>query len=464
MSSPTSSPRGLVVAALRGSSAKTMISLSLVTALRRRGLVLGACKKGPDFIDPGWLTAAGGRPCRNLDVFLMGETVVRETLVEASRDLDFMLVEGNRGLFDGLDGRGSYSTAALAKLLGLPVLLVLDCTKCTGTIAALVRGCRAHDPELQLAGVILNKVAGKRHEAVLREALGFIEAIPVLGVLPVLDQALVGERYLGLHPAAEREDAAMFLDRLAEVGERYFELETMLSVASPINLPPQLGSETFRSSADPVRIGVVRDRAFHFYYPENLEQLEAGGAELIFLDALTDKRLPELDTLYLGGGFPEVHAERLAANRDFLVEVREAAEAGLPIYAECGGAIFLGRSVLVEGRRHELCSVLDLDFQVFEKPRGHGYVEAVVDAPNPFFPMGMSLRGHEFHYSAAANIVHPTAYRLDRGQGFGARRDAVVRYQVLASYTHLHARATQDWAACLLERARNHRVERDGSS
>jgi cobyrinic acid a,c-diamide synthase len=454
----------LVVAGLTGDSGKTLVTLGMMRAFKSRGLAVSPFKKGPDYIDAAWLGSAAGAPGRNLDTYLMTREAIGQGL-SLGLPADLLLLEGNRGLYDGLDACGSHSTAELAKLLSAPVVLVLDVTKMTRTAAAVVLGCSSLDPDLNLAGVVLNRVGTQRQERVIREAIANISGPPVLGAIPRLAGDPLPDRHLGLVTAVEHPQREEAIEQAAEAVRQYTDLEALLETArsaAEVKLPESRPD----GSGSPVRIGVFRDKALSFYYPENLEALENAGASLVFLSPLYDRALPELDALYFGGGFPEVHVERLAKNRAMREAVRNAAAAGMPVYAECGGLMFLARELIVNGVTHPMAGVLDLIVEHRARPQGHGYVEAEVDRPNPFFPRGTRLRGHEFHYSRVVpgGDSTSTALELQRGKGLGGGRDGVSRGRVWASYLHLHALGTPDWAVALTDLARTYRDERSGET
>jgi cobyrinic acid a,c-diamide synthase len=457
----------LLLAALRGGAGKTTLTLGLLAAWRGRGRVVVPFKKGPDYIDPAWHALAAGVPSHNLDPFLMEGGQIVGLVARHAQTADGLLIEGNRGLYDGLDADGTYSTAELAKLLAVPVVLVVDCTMTTRTAAALVLGCQHFDPEVPLRGVILNQVARPRHEAILRSTIERYCGIKVLGALPRLKCAVFPERHMGLVPPQEHAAAVRAVTTARDLGEKYLDLNGLWEVACqapPLPLPPpaRIGPER---RGEPVTVGVIRDSAFQFYYTANLEALEAAGARLAVISALDDAGLPpELDALYIGGGFPETHAQALSANVNFRQAVRRAAEAGLPMYAECGGLMYLGAAIRsLEGERFPMAGVFAFDFVMDRKPQGHGYTVLEVEAENPFFPQGCRLKGHEFHYSR----IHPEpggdqpmAFRVIRGAGIGGHRDGLIYRNVLATYTHLHAQGAPQWAPALVARAREHRNRR----
>ncbi len=448
----------LLVAGLSGGSGKTIVAMGLLLLLRRAGAEVRAFKKGPDYIDPAWLEWASGHPARNLDVFLMGAKRARGLFLRHAISGGVNLIEGNRGLFDGVDARGTYSSAALAETLGAPVVLVLDATKMTRTAAALVLGCQKLDPQVSIQGVVLNNVNGERHERILREAIESVCSIPVIGALPRMAQNPLPERHLGLIPPEEHDEMGCVEQRLLAWMDGRLDLDALLSLArgAPSLEPPE-EKPTALPNARGLKIGYVRDSAFSFYYPENLEEMERAGAELVQISALRATALPtDLDALYIGGGFPETHAQALSANTSFLAWLRQACADGLPVYAECGGLMLLARSLYWEGIRYPMAGVFPVDVEAFVKPQGHGYIELFVDAPNPFFPRGTVLRGHEFHYSRIVSSVETisSACNVVRGEGCFRGRDGIVTHNVMAGYTHLHAAATPEWAIGMLAAAR----------
>jgi cobyrinic acid a,c-diamide synthase len=447
----------IVVAGLSGDSGKTLLALGLVRAFTRRGLAVTPFKKGPDYIDAAWLGAGASRPGRNLDTFLMDDAALGSALSTAEGS-DVIVVEGNRGLFDGVDAMGTHSTAELAKRIGAPLLLLVDVSRMTRTAAALVAGCRAFDPELPLSGVVLNRVATARQEKLVRETIESRCGVPVVGALPVLPEEIrIPRRHLGLVTAAEHAAAEDVIERAAEAAAANVDLDRVLGFAG------SAPEKHFADGARPVRgaharIAVIRDEAFSFYYPENLEALEACGAELVFVSALADETVGDVDGVYVGGGFPEVYASRLAAAGSFLASLREAAGRHVPIYAECGGLMLLARSLAVDGAAHEMAGILDLDVVQERRPQGHGYAVARIDRPNAFFPEGARVAGHEFHYSrvAGGGDAGKTAMALERGNGVSRGRDGVSSGNVFATYLHVHAGGSPAWAEGLAAAARRH--------
>ncbi len=486
MSFTSNSPR-LVIAGTAGDSGKSIVSLALLRAWRAAQVEVRAFKKGPDYIDAAWLSFVSGAPARNLDSWLMGfDGVVESFAVHASRE-GINLIEGNRGLFDGSDAAGTHSTAELAKALQAPVLLVLNVTKMTRTAAAVVMGCQHLDPDLRIAGVVLNFVASQRHEKVVREAIeqacaeppsravvarDGVTGVPVLGAIPRQRSEALPQRHLGLVTPEDHPAVAQLLAALDEIAS-YLDLARIREIAAgapAITVPAGMAASAAesaqpapmqRSPGAQVRIAVLRDAAFSFYYEDNLEALQQAGAELVFVSALNEPALPDdVDAVYIGGGFPEVHAARLEANAGFRESLTKAAGRGLPVYAECGGLMLLSRAIRWDGKCYAMAGVLPFEVEVGSAPQGHGYVELTVDAANPFYPVGTVLRGHEFHYSrvsvpadtvlAGEAEALKTACQVRRGTGALGKRDGVIVKNVWASYTHLHARATPEWAAAVV--------------
>ncbi|MCP4572632.1 MAG: cobyrinate a,c-diamide synthase [bacterium] len=447
----------LVIAGLAGDSGKSLVSLGLIGALRNRGLTIAPFKKGPDFIDAAWLGAAALAPCRNLDTFMMPQDAILASLAEGSREAALAVVEGNRGLYDGMDAGGSHSTAQLAKLIGAPVVLVVDVTKSTRTVAAQVLGCRVMDPEVDIAGVILNRVGTLRQEKVIREAIAGATDVPVLGAIPRLRDQHLPSRHLGLVTAMEHPETRETLARVAALVAEHVDVPALRAVAGKAGELPQPAAtpEASPVACPGVRIGMLQDRAFSFYYPENLRALEDRGAEIVEISPLDHDELPDLDGLYAGGGFPEEHAEALAANRPLREALRRVIDDGLPVWAECGGLMYLSRALVKDGQSHEMVGALPVVVEHTPRPQGHGYVEASADHANPFLAEGTELCGHEFHYSRLAPESEqvPTVFGLSRGIGVGGGRDGLRIANTVATYTHLHALATPAWADGLVRAA-----------
>jgi cobyrinic acid a,c-diamide synthase len=488
----------IIIAALRGGSGKTILSIGIIAALNKLGKSIAPFKKGPDYIDAGWLALAADRPCYNLDSFLLSQKDNLQSFLYHSTNRRISVIEGNRGLFDGIDLEGSTSTAELAKLLQCPVLLCVDCTKITRTMAAVVMGCSLFDSDVMIKAVILNRVANRRHEKKLRDSIEHYCGIPVLGAIPKLDQQHFPERHLGLVPTPEHDWATGSIEAIAKIAEQHLDLNAILKIsqqapamksedrsqrtevrgqraegrgqrlevgmrkveAKRVGLEPKSNIQTELAAP---RIGIIRDSAFQFYYPENIDALSDGGAEVVFISPLKDQKLLELDALYIGGGFPETHAQQLADNKSFSRQLKALAHDGFPIYAECGGLMYLGEKLVLEGNAYPMVGIFPVAFDFFEKPQGHGYTIVTVEGENPYYDVGAEIRGHEFHYSRVSHWTggeNDLVFHMKRGVGIHKDRDGIVYKNVLATYTHVHALGTPGWAGALIRNAVNFKNSR----
>ncbi len=375
--------KGIIVAGLAGGSGKSVVSVGLTAALARQGKQVVPFKKGPDYIDAGWLKLAAGKNCYNLDPYLMSQDSLKNSFIEHSSGADIVVLEGNRGLYDGVNPEGGYSTAELALSLNLPILLVVNCTKTTRTVAAMVLGCMKLDERVDIRGVVLNQIGTKRHQDIVTQAVEKFTGLPVLGAIPRMKRDIFPMRHLGVTPHQEYEGSDQAMDLLAETAVEHLDLDRILQIMAPIGKP--IISVKSVEQQNTLRIGLLVDAAFQFYYSENLEALEQEGAELVPINAMEEKQLPQLDGLYIGGGFPETSAGALSANNSFRESVKAAAENGLPIYAECGGLIYLGESIELEGDTHPLVGVFPVRFGMSKKPQAHGYSIFEADQDNPFY-------------------------------------------------------------------------------
>jgi len=449
----------IALTGISGGAGKTILSLGLSRALADQGLAVKPFKKGPDYIDAVWLGLAAREKAVNLDQFFLPEETLRSLFWESSTGFDVAVIEGNRGLFDGLDEAGSTSTADLARLLKAPVVLSLDCTKMTRTAAAVVKGLAEFEPGLNLAGVVLNRTAGERHRSVIIKSIERHTDVPVLGALPKISPDPIPERHMGLISNREYDAAETVLSRLSGLIRDHCDLDKLLAVARAASVEDREVAALWpeQTPSKGVRIGVVRDAALWFYYEENIEALSRAGAEVVELSLLTGDPWPDLHGLYLGGGFPETMAEGLAANQAVRTHVKTMAEAGMPIYAECGGLMFLGRALKVGGREYPMSGVFDVVTELCKKPQGLGYVKATVTRENPFHPVGAQILGHEFHYSCClpdnAPPPHELCLAMDKGSGMGRESDGLIKGNAFASYTHIHALGCPWWAGRFVDAA-----------
>ena len=476
----------LLVSAAHKSSGKTTVTLGLSAALSAQGHRVQPFKKGPDYIDPMWLAQAAGRPCFNLDAYLMDEAALLRRFHAESQGVDIAIVEGNKGLYDGLALDGSNSNAALARQLGAPVLLVIDARGMTRGIAPLILGYQAFDRHIRIGGVILNRLGGARHEAKLRAVIEHYTDVPVLGAIAEDERLAVNERHLGLMPCAEVDDAQARVQAIGRIVASQVNLGAVRALAASAGAMPAIpalaaapASITTAHSAVPtalpkLRIGIAQDRAFGFYYPDDLAALQAAGAELVPFDTLHDAQLPAIDGLFIGGGFPEACMDALEANASLRHQLRCAIEAGLPTYAECGGLMYLARCITWQGRTARMVGVIPGDAVMQRRPVGRGYVHLQETAHMPWSagPAGGQcavadgpVRGHEFHHSSLENL-DPTlafAYRVERGHGIDGLHDGVLVHNLLASYAHLRSAAGSAWAPRFVDFVRREGARRQST-
>jgi cobyrinic acid a,c-diamide synthase len=467
---PSDLPR-ILIAALRGGSGKTVLSVGIIAALAKQGKTVAPFKKGPDYIDAGWLALSAGRPCYNLDNFLISDQKIIGSFLQHSQDSDIAVIEGNRGLYDGIDTFGKTSTAELAKLLNTPVIICLDCTKSTRTMAAVVLGCLRFDPDVQIKGVILNHVAGSRHQKNIRQNIEYHCGVSVIGAVPKLKEQNFPERHMGLIPTPEHDGGFDSVAAIAEIVAKHIDLnavEDIAGKAGPFKITEQIFKDrasvgSLRIDKDCPIIGIIRDSAFQFYYPDNIEALKTAGASVVFISPFADDDFPDVDALYIGGGFPETHAEILAGKENFRKKLKFLAESGLPIYAECGGLMYLGEELILNDKSYPMAGVLPLIFGLCKRPQGHGYTVIMVDGENPFYKVGTELKGHEFHYSSVLkcpNGKSDMVFSMQRGSGIKDRKDGFVYKNVLATYTHIHALGTPEWAESLVKNAREYKLRK----
>ena len=453
-------PSRLLISAAHKSSGKTTISIGLCKTLRDRGVDVQPFKKGPDYIDPMWLSAAAGKTCRNLDFHVMERSEITSYFERHAAGTDVALIEGNMGLYDGLDLDGSNSNAALAALLGAPVMLVVDARGMTRGIAPLILGFQAFDRSIDIAGVILNNLGGARHEAKLRAIIEHYTDVPVVGAVHHDVRIEIVERHLGLMPSNESTEAAARIGEIGAAIARQVDLDRVLEISGWLLPMRRRAGATAAATVPPeqladVRIGWARDRAFGFYYADDLEALQQAGAQLVPVDTLHDSRLPALDGLFIGGGFPERLMRELEANAALRADIRRAAQNGLPVYAECGGLMYLARSISWNGVTRQMVGAIPADAVMRDKPAGRGYVCLRETERHPWPRLAADgsdgcseLSGHEFHYSTLENIGAGIdfGYEVLRGHGIDGRRDGIVCNNVFASYAHLRSVGTHNWA------------------
>jgi len=429
-------PSAFYLSAAHKSSGKTVVSLGLCAALKQRSLNVQSFKKGPDYIDPIWLSQASGNPCYNLDFYNMSDKEITHLYEQHASQSDTVLIEGNKGLFDGMKVAGGDANADLAKLLKMPVILVVDTTGITRGVAPLVSGYQAFDKDVDIAGVILNKIAGDRHESKLVQAIEHYTDIPIIGAIRRSAELIIDERHLGLMPANETPESQGFIDIAAKHIADQVDLSVLLTLnQTTIKPSPPVVNNITRT----LTVAVARDSAFGFYYQDDLNAFESLGVELIYFDTLKDIQLPKADALFIGGGFPEMQIEALSANQPLLTDIKSKIEAGLPTYAECGGLMYLSRQITHQGKAHKMVGVIEADTLMTPKPIGRGYVQLTPTDKHPWSEVDEQISAHEFHYSKLENINPKThyAYKVLRGVGVDNKRDGILVHNLLATYSHL---------------------------
>jgi len=432
--------KAILIGGVTSGVGKTTIATGLMGVLARHNLKVQPFKTGPDYIDTSYHTWVTGNPSRNLDTWMLSHRAVVELFNRAMAGKDIGVIEGVMGLYDGHSATSdTASSAELAKLLNVPVILVVDARNGARSLAAMVQGYQAFDTTLKIGGVILNGVGSESHFNICREAIEHYTGVRVVGYLPRQDILVLPERHLGLVPTVEGPASEEFRKALLDQCESSFDIPTIIELAGEV-APPEASPELFPATPWPrkVRIGVARDKAFSFYYQDSLDLLSAWGAELAEFSPLADKALPEdIGGLYIGGGFPEMYAEQIAANDSLKKEVKAAAESGMPVYAECGGLMYLGRSIFgFDGREHIMSNVLPLASRI-DRPKltlGYRTIRALNDGP--FLEKGQTARGHEFHWSNLQSVpgLEP-AYRVEEK---GGASEGLQVGNILASYIHLH--------------------------
>ena len=448
-------PRFLVSAAHK-SSGKTTVSLGLCAALLKKGYSVQPFKKGPDYIDPLWLSMASGRNCYNLDFYTQSHDEILQTYFKPVKKDDICIIEGNKGLYDGTDIEGSNSSAALAKLLRAPVVLVINTKGITRSIAPLLLGFQAFDTDVNIAGIILNNVGGARHEQKLRAVVERYTRIPVIGAIQRDSRLQITERHLGLIPSNETSEARQKIDAIADLIESQVDLDRLLEIANQADVLQKPDSVAITVKTVDVVIGIARDAAFGFYYPDDIEALTNAGASLIEFDTLSDTCLPTMDGLFIGGGFPETQMAQLHANHGLRKDIKNAIENGLPTYAECGGLMYLSNSITWNSNTHDMVGIIPGNITMHDRPVGRGYtvLEETADAPwkQPAMP-SKTINAHEFHYSSLDNLSgnHHYAYKVKRGTGITDGYDGIVYKNLLATYSHQRHSAKNLWAQQFVE-------------
>ncbi len=444
--------KSIIIAGTNSGVGKTTITIGLIALLKKKGLKVQPFKVGPDFIDTGYHTMIATRPSRSLDGWMMSEDYVKESFYKNSSDADFAVIEGVMGLFDGVDGKGlEGSTAQIAKILNAPVILIVDAKSMAGSAGAIVYGFENYCNDVHIAGVIFNNVGSENHYRILKEAVEGRCSAKVLGYLPKEKSIMIPSRHLGLVTAEDTALSDGFIERLIAAIEKNIDVERMLSITpSPLHpFTPSASNDMTYTGDKKITIAVAYDKAFSFYYQDNLDILTEYGAELKFFSPLNDKNLPsDIDGIYIGGGYPEIYAKELEANQALRKQIKEMAEEGLFIYAECGGLMYLTDGIIdLDGKRHEMIGVFPAFARMLPKRKSLGYVTVETIEDSILAQKGSQIRGHEFHYSEITDMPDTIrrVYKVTKAGSGEERLEGYSYKNVLASYVHLHFASNMEW-------------------
>jgi len=459
-----------MISAPKKSSGKTIISLGILHNFLEKGQNIQSFKKGPDYIDPMWLKLASKKECYNLDPYLMGNEGCLDAFCKHGIKTGKVMIEGNHGLHDGMSLDGSDSSAGLANLLDSPVLLVINSRGMNRGAAALVTGMQKLTPEPNIVGVILNHVRSLRQEDKQKLAIEKHCGIPVVGSIPRDETVTIPERYLGLTTVEEMESAEKVIIRAGDLVSEYCDMDYIESLfKEDSNLDFIEKDEEISAKDLSINIGIFSDSAFCFYYPENLEALRNQGANFYFINSLNDSKLPDLDGIYIGGGFPESFFDEISSNYKLLNEINDRVRSGLPVYAECGGLIYLSEYAHFKGKKYKLAGVLPFEIGFQKSPVGYGYVNLKSRFQSRWYDENKSINAHEFHYSKPLfeKKIKPKSssnssserfqFDVTRGYGIDGKKDGILHQNVFASFSHMHSSANPDWAKNFLEIASEYR-------
>jgi len=438
------------ISAAHKSSGKTIISLGLCRAISNLNSKVQSFKKGPDYIDPIWLAKSTHQPCYNLDFFNMSPEEILDLYNKHSATSDVSIVEGNKGLFDGMSVDGGDANADLAKSLNLPVILVIDTNGMTRGIAPLLQGYQNFDHGVNIQGVILNKVGGDRHESKLINAIEHYTDLKVYGSVQRNKELDIDERHLGLMPANEDDKSEIKINRISEIIAASINIQKVLS---DTNNDIVSQSKTRESIPSSLTIAIPKDAAFGFYYQDDLDLFEELGTKISYFDAIKDSKLPECDGLFIGGGFPEMNLEELSSNKSLLTDIQNKINAGLPAYAECGGLMYLTNNIEYLGRSFPMVGVINANTVMTQRPVGRGYVEIEPTDNHPWEGVSKKISAHEFHYSRLENIAkdYEYAYNVLRGVGINNKKDGIITKNLLATYSHLRSVGGNLWVQQFIE-------------
>lgn len=445
----------VVIAGVSSGVGKTTVTAGILCALKKRNLSLASFKIGPDYIDPSYHELLSGARCDNLDSWLIGENEVPHLFYRAAKDADISVVEGVMGLYDG-GKKGVSSTAEIAKLIGAPVILIIDCKSIGASAAAIATGFRDYDKDVKFAGVILNRLGSDSHEKMIKEAMKKAN-IKVFGAIKRDENLHLPERHLGLLPAEENEKKYELIKYFSEI-EKKLNIDEIIAVAKGANSIKNIDYALRNNAKKIVKIAVAKDEAFSFYYEDSLSVLEEMGAEIIYFSPLYDSEIPTCDGLILGGGFPEMFADKLEKNKTMRYSIKDAATNGLPIYAECGGFMYLMKSVVdLSGKSFNMTGVIYKKSKMKDKLQTVGYVTATQIQDTIFGEKGLKFKGHEFHFSVTDEDENTAAFTMEKMRTGKKYLAGYASKNILGSYLHLHFRGEKDAARNFIESCRKYK-------
>ena len=452
----------IYIAAIKKTSGKTTITIGLNRIFKEMGFKVQPFKKGPDFIDPIWHSQAANRTCRNLDFFFLEKDELLKYFIEKSKGADLAIIEGNHGLFDDIKPEGGTDNAALAKLTKTPVILVLDVKEMGRSVVPVIIGCQEFDKKLKIMGIILNKVQNERQKKKIVAAIEMYTRLPILGAIPENENIGITQRHLGLSAIMKPSEKEKVISNIADYLKKFLDIEKIIKIAnSAEDLPNLKKIKSDKKQVYPVKIGIAFDEAFNFYYPDNLESLTESGATLYYFSPLKD-RLPEVDGLYLGGGFPELFLKELEENSLIRKDIKEAIQIGKPVYAECGGFVYLTENVLYKDRKASMVGAIDAEVVFQKKPVGHGYTILKPKAKGWWNQSAKTIKGHEFHHARIVDIRNECAFEVERGYGINGICDGALAGNTLASFTHIWSLSNPEFFKSWLKFVYIQKVEREG--
>ncbi len=446
----------LYISAIKKTSGKTTIAIAINRILKDMGFKVQPYKKGPDFIDPMWHSVAAHRSGRNLDFFLMGKSMIKTHFLKTSSDADIAVIEGNHGLFDDINIYGGSDNASLAKLLKAPVILIMDVKEVGRTAVALIKGCMEFDRELQIAGVILNRVQNNRQKKKLMDAINAYLSIPIVGAIPEKENMAILQRHLGLSSTMTQEEKEKRIKEIASTIKPFLDMKSIINIADKAGrVTATVNTEETEKEHLNLRIGVAFDEAFNFYYPENMETLKESGCEIVHFSPLKDGSLPDVDAIYIGGGFPEIFAEELQENSSMRKQLKEFIERGGSVYAECGGLIYLTKSITFKSKTSSMVGAIDATVEFTTKPVGHGYTILEPSETVHWLKNTPAIKAHEFHHAKLTIEKKRCAFNILRGFGVDGECDGVVEKNTIAAFSHQYAPSSQFFTRWLKFTANN---------